>query len=105
MEETTMTTTIDQKPAATVAQASTKSKATAPKPKPELATVTLDILCKELKLAPREARMMLRLAVKKKAEFPNLAKDHEPRAPWQWAENSKGLAEARKALTSTLGVI
>jgi len=83
-------------------RADAKPKAHPAKAKPEIATVTLDMLCKELKLSPREARMMLRLAVKKKAEFPNLAKDHEPRAPWQWAANSKGLTEARKALTSTI---
>ena len=62
-------------------------------------TVTLNDLCKELKLDPRDARMMLRLASKKKAEFPALAKDHVPRQPWEWPAGSKGLAEARRALT------
>jgi len=98
-KETTMTT--DPTPPVTSQQSASKPKATT-QPKSEVATVTLDMLCKELKLVPREARMMLRLAVKKKGEFPNLAKDHEPRAPWQWSANSKGLAEARKALTSTI---
>ena len=93
--------TTDPTPPVTSEQPASKPKALA-KPKPEVATVTLDMLCRELKLAPREARMMLRLAVKKKGEFPNLARDHEPRAPWQWAANSKGLTEARKALTSEL---
>jgi len=64
-------------------------------------SVTLNDLCKELKLDPRDARMMLRLAAKKKAEFPNLAKEHAPRQPWEWEAGSKGLAEARKALTAS----
>jgi hypothetical protein len=62
--------------------------------------VTLIDLCKELKVDPRDARMALRLAVKKKAEYPTLAKDHVPRQPWEWATGSKGLVEARKALTA-----
>lgn len=66
----------------------------------ETKTVTLNDLCKELKLDPRDARLMLRLAIKKKAEYPNLGKGHEPRQPWQWDAGSKGLAEARKALTA-----
>lgn len=64
------------------------------------ATVTLNELCKELNIDPREARMMLRLAAKKKNDYPALAKDHLPRQPWEWAKGSKGLAEARKALTA-----
>jgi hypothetical protein len=63
-------------------------------------TVTLDDLCKEMKLDPRDARMMLRLAVKKKSEYPALSKDRVPRQPWEWPAGSKALAEARKALTS-----
>ena len=63
-------------------------------------SVTLNDLCGELKLDPRDARMMLRLASKKKADYPNLAKDHAPRQPWAWTAGSKGLAEARKALTA-----
>jgi hypothetical protein len=95
--------TTDSIPLVTSDKAVIKPKATitkpvAAKPKAEMATVTLDVLCKELELAPREARMMLRLAVKKKAEFPNLSKGHEPRAPWQWALGSKALEEARRAL-------
>jgi len=68
-------------------------------------TVTLNDLCKELKVDPRDARMMLRLAAKKKAEYPNLAKDHAPRQPWEWPSGSKGLAEARKALTASPAAI
>lgn len=94
-----MTTTTNATPSMTPEKAATKRKPTTAKPKPEVATVTLDMLCKELKLVPREARMMLRLAVKKKTEFPNLSKGREPRAPWQWSLGSKALEEARKALT------
>jgi len=82
------------------APVATKGKAATPESKVEPAMITLDALCRELKLVPREARMILRLAVKKKAEFPNLAKEHEPRAPWQWASGSKALEDARKALSS-----
>lgn len=64
-------------------------------------TVTLNDLCKELKLDSRDARMLLRLASKKAKEFPNLAKDHVARQPWEWRVGSKGLEEARKALTTT----
>ena len=81
------------------APVATKGKTATPKSKVEPEMITLDALCREFELVPREARMMLRLAVKKKGEFPNLAKDHEPRAPWQWTANSKGLIEARRALT------
>jgi hypothetical protein len=94
--------TTDAIPPVTSEKPAAKPKASGPKPKPQIAMITLDMLCKELKIVPREARMMLRLAVKKKAEFPNLAKDREPRAPWQWVANSKGLTEARKALTSAM---
>lgn len=62
--------------------------------------VSLVDLCKELKIDPRDARMMLRLASKKAKEFPNLSRDHVARQPWEWAVGSKGLEEARKALSN-----
>lgn len=62
--------------------------------------VTLIDLCKEFKIDPRDARMVLRLASKKAKEFPNLCKDHVARQPWEWATGSKGLEEARTALTA-----
>jgi len=61
-------------------------------------TVTLQDLCTELKIKPREARMMLRLAISKNGEFPALAEGHVARQPWQWAAGSKALQEAKKAL-------
>ena len=67
---------------------------------PTTKTVTLNDLCKELKVDPRDARMMLRLASKKTKEFPSLGKGHVARQPWEWAAGSKGLEEARKALTA-----
>ena len=77
----------------TKAQAASNSKADA-KPK----TVTLTDLCKEVKIRPREARMLLRLAVSKKGEYPALAEQHVPRQPWQWEARSKALDEARRAI-------
>lgn len=63
-------------------------------------TISLQQLCDELKVQPREARMMLRLAVSKKGEYPALTEAHIPRQPWKWAEGSKAHAEAKKALTA-----
>jgi len=61
--------------------------------------VTLDQLARELKLSPRDARMLLRLAAKQTKQYPNLGKDHVARQPWQWMPGSKALDEARKALS------
>lgn len=63
--------------------------------------VTLDQLACEMKVAPREARMILRLAAKQTKLYPTLGKDHVARQPWQWAPGSKALDEARKALSAT----
>lgn len=51
-------------------------------------------------MKPREARMLLRLAVSKKDEYPALAEAHVARQPWQWNAGSEALEEAKKALTS-----
>lgn len=67
----------------------------------ETRTVTLDELAREMKIPPRDARMLLRLAAKQKRTYPNLGKDHTPRQPWSWAMGSKALEEARKALASS----
>ncbi|WP_231923219.1 hypothetical protein [Sphingobium cloacae] len=64
------------------------------------AMITLDQLAREMKIVPREARMMLRLAAKQVKVYPNLGKDHVARQPWQWAPGSKALEEAKKALAS-----
>ncbi len=66
--------------------------------KPE--RITLDELAREMKLAPRDARMLLRLAAKQTRQYPNLSKEHVARQPWSWAPGSKALDEARKALAS-----
>jgi DNA-directed RNA polymerase sigma subunit (sigma70/sigma32) len=63
--------------------------------------VTLDQLAREMKLPPREVRMMLRLAAKQTKLYPNLGKEHVARQPWQWTPGSKGLEEARKALIAS----
>lgn len=86
-----MITTKTSKPAATTTDA---KKADVGKPE----MVTLDQLAREMKMTPREARMLLRLAVSKKGEYPALAEQHVPRQPWQWEARSKALDEARRAI-------
>ena len=83
---------------------------TTPKTKPSVApkakadakpkTISLADLCKKLKIKPRDARMLLRLAVSKKDEFPALTEARVARQPWQWIAGSHALEEAKKALTS-----
>ena len=62
--------------------------------------VTLKALCHELKCDAYEARQKLRAAAKDKANFPALAKAHQPRKAWEWEKSSPALKEARKALTA-----
>ena len=64
------------------------------------AMVTLDQLALELKMPPRDARMLLRLAAKQTKLYPTLGKEHIARQPWQWTPGSKALEEARKALST-----
>lgn len=88
-----MTTIQTSKPAATTANTKKSDDS-----KPEL--VTLDQLARELKMTPRDARMLLRLAAKQTKQYPNLGKEHVARQPWQWEPGSKALEEAKKALTT-----
>ena len=67
----------------------------------KLAIVTLDQLATEMKMLPRDARMLLRLAAKQTKLYPALGKDHVARQPWSWTPGSKALDEARKALSAT----
>jgi hypothetical protein len=67
---------------------------------PVIEIVTLKQLCTELKLAPREARERLRLAVRDVKKNPELAKSHKPGHTWEWPKNSPALKEVRTALTS-----
>lgn len=60
--------------------------------------VTLKQLCEELKVKPREARMMLRLAVSNKSKYPTLAETHIGRQPWKWTNGSKEFTEAKQAI-------
>lgn len=71
-----------------------------PKPaaKPEM--VSLEQLAREMKVPPRDARMLLRLAAKQTKTYPTLGKEHIARQPWQWTPGSKALAEAKKALAA-----
>lgn len=68
------------------------------------AMITLDQLAREMKMPPRDARMLLRLAAKQTRLYPTLGKDHVARQPWQWMPGSKALDEARKALSATPAV-
>jgi hypothetical protein len=63
-------------------------------------TIPLKTLCAELNLDPRIAREKLRIASREPKKFPELAKVHKPRQPWEWPMNSPALAEARAALSS-----
>lgn len=78
------------------------NKATNTKDAPNM--VTLDQLAREMKMSPRDARMLLRLAAKQTKLYPILGKDHIARQPWQWTLGSKALEEARKALSATPAV-
>ena len=84
------------------AQPEAAKKATGGKETPNM--VTLDQLAREMKMPPRDARMLLRLAAKQTKLYPTLGKDHVARQPWQWTPGSKGLEEARKALSPTPAV-
>jgi hypothetical protein len=100
---TETTTPSEAKLTATAAVADTpKPSKAAPAAKAETApnVVTLDQLARQMKVAPREARMMLRLAAKQTKTYPTLGKQHVARQPWQWTPGSKALAEARKALST-----
>jgi len=63
--------------------------------------VTLEQLATEMRVPPRDARMLLRLAAKQTKQYPNLGKEHVARQPWQWTPGSKSLDEARKALSTS----
>jgi hypothetical protein len=65
---------------------------------PAIEMVTLKQLCTELKIAPREARERLRLAIRDAKKNPELAKSHKPGHAWEWPKNSAALKEVRTAL-------
>lgn len=88
-----MTTTDTRKPDIPTSDA---AKAEGDKP----VMVSLDQLAREMKVAPRDARMLLRLAAKQTKLYPTLGKEHVARQPWSWTPGSKALEEARKALTT-----
>lgn len=88
-------------PAAVKAQSKPTAKAS-DKGGPEM--VTLDHLAREMKMSPRDARMLLRLAAKQTKLYPTLGKEHVARQPWHWTPGSKALEEARKALSATPAV-
>lgn len=77
-----------------------KAPSPAPVQSAKSTVVTLEALANEMKIPPRDARMILRLAVKQTKQYPNLGKEHVARQPWEWSTGSKALEEARKALTA-----
>ena len=84
------------------AQANTKLNTASNAPHAtEAKRVTLEELAREMKVSPRDARMLLRLAAKQTRLYPTLGKEHVARQPWSWATGSKALEEARKALASS----
>ena len=68
--------------------------------KPKIGVVTLKQLCAELKIDSHEAREKLRWASHESKKYPELAKAHKPRQPWEWAKDSPALKDARAALTA-----
>lgn len=64
--------------------------------------ITLKALCAELKIDPKEARELLRDAVRDTKKHPELAKSHKPRAPWQWLKGSAGVEEARSVIGESM---
>lgn len=101
----TMTTTSAEPDAATTTTDKGTSTAQAapaaakPSDAPEM--VTLEQLAREMKVPPRDARMLLRLAAKQTKLYPTLGKEHVARQPWAWTPGSKALAEAKKALAAS----
>lgn len=87
-----MTTTVPSKPATPTQPSKAES--------PKVIVITLEELAREMKVSPRDARMLLRLAAKQTKLYPTLGKDHVARQPWSWTAGSKALDEARKALAS-----
>ena len=102
-----MTTTTTSKKADDAPQTKSESDSTTGKSAPAdkaksdtPATVTLDELAREMKMSPRDARMLLRLAAKQTKQYPTLGKEHVARQPWSWTPGSTALEEARKALAT-----
>ena len=62
--------------------------------------ISLETLCEELKIDPREARERLRAAAGDAKANPELAKARKPRTPWQWIKGSAAEKEARKTLSA-----
>jgi hypothetical protein len=91
--------TTPKTPAATAQAMLPKGASAASTTANKSALVTLDQLAIEMKISPRDARMLLRLAAKQTKEYPNLGKEHVARQPCQWTPVSMSLDEARKALT------
>lgn len=64
----------------------------------KIETVTLIALCTELKIDPRIAREKLRIAASEPKKYPELAKAHKPRTPWEWVKGSVEEKEAKQII-------
>jgi len=62
--------------------------------------ITLKQLCAELKIHPRDARVLLRMAVRDSKKNPELAKSHKPGHAWEWPKNAPAPKEVRAALAN-----
>jgi hypothetical protein len=62
--------------------------------------VTLKQICAELKIHPRDARVLLRMAARDTKKNPELAKSHKPGHAWEWPKSSPALKEVRAALAN-----
>ena len=58
--------------------------------KPTTTIITLDDICAEMKVSPRDARSRLRMASKDGKKYPNLGKEHVARQPWRWTDGTPG---------------
>ena len=91
-----MTMTVSKKPDSTLQPKDNASPKADKQP-----AVTLEQLAREMKMSPRDARILLRLAAKQTKLYPTLGKEHVARQPWSWTPGSKALEESRKALSAT----
>ena len=64
--------------------------------------ITLETVCAEIGIDPREGRKRLRYAVKDAKAYPQLAANHVGGGAWEWPEGSPQLVEAKKALDTPL---
>lgn len=60
--------------------------------------IPLKVICGEVGVDPRVARIKLRKAVKDKAKYPDLVASHAHHARWEWEAESKALDDVKRAI-------